>query len=292
MADNIRLPLSRSEKLLKGNKKQKHYEFAKVIISSMFSWEKYEEDGFECNDIDEYEEMEDFDIEETASTKCSHYFGYYDYYEKNNRSKMQKKRPKKLPSAITNDTKINVKNIEVALSNNCYNISHAKLSKLQKKMDNKTENFSNRKHNVAKKLTKLGLRRRNECPNTSLDKPMAEQHRFAVNSQSACFGEKSQDFIDLQYRELTPNDYDLLLTLDETIQKKTVAKNALEKIETKTVPAWMKEADDVCCICLQIFDQTMKQLPTCGHCFHVSCIDIWLGTASNVCPVDQQKVIL
>lgn len=41
-----------------------------------------------------------------------------------------------------------------------------------------------------------------------------------------------------------------------------------------------------CVICLSLFeDNDMgRSLPKCGHCFHVECIDMWLGSHTN-CPI-------
>lgn len=47
-----------------------------------------------------------------------------------------------------------------------------------------------------------------------------------------------------------------------------------------------------CSICLSAFQQgdTMRRLPTCGHCFHQSCIDLWL-LRQNKCPLCKGDVV-
>jgi len=169
-------------------------------------------------------------------------------------------------------------------------VSHVKVSKHRRKDENKTENVSRRKINIEKKLERLGLKRRNNVENTETE---AAMNRF-LTRKSIVFdeGKTARDLANLQYREITPNDYELLLTLDESTPPKTVSKNVLRAIETKTVPLWMKETNHVCCICFELLQSKMKELPHCGHCFHVSCIDKWLGTVSNVCPIDQQEVVV
>ncbi|KAL0550644.1 hypothetical protein IC582_015166 [Cucumis melo] len=48
-----------------------------------------------------------------------------------------------------------------------------------------------------------------------------------------------------------------------------------------------------CAICLAEFleGEEIRQLPQCGHCFHVSCVDTWLGTHSS-CPSCRQILVV
>ncbi|RZC84802.1 hypothetical protein C5167_047589 [Papaver somniferum] len=47
-----------------------------------------------------------------------------------------------------------------------------------------------------------------------------------------------------------------------------------------------KNSDTACLICLQEYqpNETVRSLPACNHCFHVSCIDVWLPINSR-CPI-------
>eukprot|EP00794_Sanderia_malayensis_P015776 gene15776-17368_t len=99
------------------------------------------------------------------------------------------------------------------------------------------------------------------------------------------------DVLQMQYRELTPNDYELLLSLDNSIPKKTLSYQSLQLIPKKKIIIKDIETDAVgcCCICLQSLDTDdsfVKKLPKCGHIFHATCIDTWLKAYSNVCPLD------
>ncbi|XP_021846848.1 RING-H2 finger protein ATL80 isoform X2 [Spinacia oleracea] len=53
-----------------------------------------------------------------------------------------------------------------------------------------------------------------------------------------------------------------------------------------------KQADD-CAICLTEFSDgdMMRILPRCGHAFHITCIDTWLGSHSS-CPSCRQLVLV
>lgn len=48
-----------------------------------------------------------------------------------------------------------------------------------------------------------------------------------------------------------------------------------------------------CAICLAEFmeGEEIRQLPQCGHCFHVSCVDTWLGSHSS-CPSCRQILVV
>lgn len=91
--------------------------------------------------------------------------------------------------------------------------------------------------------------------------------------------------IGLQHRELTPEDYDLLLQLDERVAPKTVSKDILSAMETDVVSP--ESAGDICAVCMDPYEvgQCRKFLP-CKHAFHAHCIDMWLENSSQNCPID------
>nr|KAG5699862.1 hypothetical protein BaRGS_034636 [Batillaria attramentaria] len=91
--------------------------------------------------------------------------------------------------------------------------------------------------------------------------------------------------INLQHREMTPEDYEMLLRLDEGIAPKTVEADVLQNFKTDVVgPA--SEGEE-CAVCMEQYEvgQNRKFLP-CGHAFHVQCIDMWLNNSSQNCPLD------
>ncbi|XP_041369902.1 uncharacterized protein LOC121383870 [Gigantopelta aegis] len=91
--------------------------------------------------------------------------------------------------------------------------------------------------------------------------------------------------ITLQHRDLTPEDYDTLLRLDDAVAVKTVPVSKLQSFRTDVVDDGC--AGDICSVCLDpyLLGQTRKFLP-CGHCFHANCIDMWLRNSSMNCPLD------
>ncbi|CAF1180012.1 unnamed protein product [Adineta steineri] len=96
--------------------------------------------------------------------------------------------------------------------------------------------------------------------------------------------------LDMQNRDLSPNDYEMLLRLDERVQRKTVNKNVLDKFPTVTVND--THLNEQCTICLETYNlgQQLKLLP-CSHMFHVNCIETYLKEFSTQCPLDNLSLI-
>jgi hypothetical protein len=90
--------------------------------------------------------------------------------------------------------------------------------------------------------------------------------------------------MDLQNRELTPEDYELLLLLDESVEKKKVSKDAFSSF-TQTVLT--KDLDVDCPICMSpmVTAEKVTTLP-CSHQYHTPCIEQWLTMSSPNCPLD------
>jgi hypothetical protein len=81
------------------------------------------------------------------------------------------------------------------------------------------------------------------------------------------------------HRDITTDDYDTLLVLDENTPKKTASEEQLRKI----VPV---EADpeSTCCVCLGSFEGTATGLPCCRAPFHEECLRKWLQDCKAKCP--------
>lgn len=94
--------------------------------------------------------------------------------------------------------------------------------------------------------------------------------------------------IALQNREITPEDYDLLVQLDCAVKPKTLSKDQIDSLRSDTVTSVL---DDVCSICIEDYTpgEQRKFLP-CGHYFHGQCIQTWLSWTSNRCPLDGKEL--
>merc|ERR1711907_686435 len=80
-------------------------------------------------------------------------------------------------------------------------------------------------------------------------------------------------------RELTPEDYEILLRLDESVAKKDVlsAEQAAALIEHTM------EEDDSCCVCMcDLESGESAVMLACGPYFHPPCIKDWLVKGKDV----------
>jgi len=97
-----------------------------------------------------------------------------------------------------------------------------------------------------------------------------------------------QHFAPILYRDLTENDYELLLQLDENLPNKA---GALPQ-QIQSIPTIVSSGEEElqCCICLSEVekDEVIKELG-CKHRFHAHCIDKWLAI-NSCCPIDKQPV--
>jgi len=136
-------------------------------------------------------------------------------------------------------------------------------------------------------------------PRFALIRPVMLTHEREAAAVSAGLDIFTYNMImDLQHRDITPEDYETLRRLDSSVQPKTIS---LEKLECAcprwTVPATRSATSqgaskELCCICLEHFacgDQ-LRRLP-CRHTFHSNCIVEWLTTSSDICPECSQPVV-
>lgn len=123
------------------------------------------------------------------------------------------------------------------------------------------------------------------------DHPAALKHELRSDNIPDGVGGFMRTVIDLQHRDLTPEDYELLLMLDESVAPKTVPKEALGSICVVTVDV-AAVVGELCSICMELYQaaQNVKTLP-CKHTFHADCIDHWLLTASQNCPLDGLAIV-
>jgi len=88
---------------------------------------------------------------------------------------------------------------------------------------------------------------------------------------------------DLFSRDITPEDYDLLLRLDKDVSKPTASSKCIEGLPSVPQEEFM---DGECSVCLCKFeaDDAVAALP-CKHRFHRSCVTKWLAECRRMCPL-------
>ncbi|XP_077966256.1 E3 ubiquitin-protein ligase Zswim2-like isoform X1 [Styela clava] len=106
---------------------------------------------------------------------------------------------------------------------------------------------------------------------------------------------------DLSTREITDNDYDLLLQLDSSSgDTAPVDLCGLPEHVINTLPmmkvrpgAKLLVPGKQCRICLRSYEvgEYVRKLPECKHIFHRECIDDWLSEDHRRCPIDKRLVV-
>ena len=125
--------------------------------------------------------------------------------------------------------------------------------------------------------------------NNRADRPAPVQNLRHTLHQNNAPSDLSGDLVgllvSLQHRDLTPEDYEILLRLDDSIAPKTIDKSLLCLFKTDLVTE--TTVGELCAVCMDHYEigQTRKFLP-CDHVFHQHCIDMWLENSSRNCPID------
>mmetsp|Transcript_110036 Transcript_110036/g.206289 ORF Transcript_110036/g.206289 Transcript_110036/m.206289 type:complete len:365 (-) Transcript_110036:211-1305(-) len=90
---------------------------------------------------------------------------------------------------------------------------------------------------------------------------------------------------ELMTRDLTPEDYELLLLLDEGVKKApTLSSGAAAALPSAVGTDWHGEACMIC-LCALEEDEDVRRMPGCGHMFHAACAARWLSDSKSSCPV-------
>lgn len=111
---------------------------------------------------------------------------------------------------------------------------------------------------------------------------------MAAQDRLPC-GLLAYEVCDLLFRDITPEDYETLLRLDETVAKPTACPDTVEGLPTTS---GKKLCGQECVVCLASFEESdvVTTLP-CRHHFHRSCVAKWLSECRNACPLCGSNVI-
>lgn len=100
----------------------------------------------------------------------------------------------------------------------------------------------------------------------------------------------------LMSRDITPEDYDMLLALDNDVSKE--ASELLSAADCDRLPGTdpaMNFEGEECAVCLGAMsdaDDAICGLPCCKHVFHRDCIVEWLTCFRAKCPLDNFDVVV
>mmetsp|Transcript_67664 Transcript_67664/g.135917 ORF Transcript_67664/g.135917 Transcript_67664/m.135917 type:complete len:355 (-) Transcript_67664:380-1444(-) len=84
-------------------------------------------------------------------------------------------------------------------------------------------------------------------------------------------------------RDIGPEDYEMLLRLDDTVPKKTASSEGVDRLSNVTPEDFM---GGKCSVCLCAFDEDDEVVALqCEHHFHRSCIRKWLSEYRHTCPL-------
>jgi len=121
------------------------------------------------------------------------------------------------------------------------------------------------------------------------DQQVSEAIRSSLAQNAQAFGGLTyQQLLDLQTRDLTPEDYERLLMLDETVAKRTLSAAQIAALpRSRFVAVAGAAAAELCTVCQSAYaaDEELLTLPRCQHRFHADCVSQWLSTASTKCPL-------
>lgn len=93
----------------------------------------------------------------------------------------------------------------------------------------------------------------------------------------------------LQSREISSDDYELLLELHEMDNKP----RCLGRDEISRLGSHLAAQTSCCAVCMceiEVGDDVRRLPCAAAHEFHVACIDAWLLNSAARCPVDQQEL--
>lgn len=241
-----------------------------VVLLDIEKFENYEpEDISDDEDFDELDFTLDFedradDIEHDLSYNFKRTrFNRYMHNTKCNRSKKHNKRDK-----------IRVKK----------KVHFNESNKLEKYRDNILENKQGPKSHINNNRNIHHYHHNHHTYNEeeALNRAIRESQLSGTSS-----GLTYRQILEIQTRELTPEDYELLLILDESIPKKTLKTEQISNFTTFIIKDLTTIDFELCVVCMEMFqtDEELTKLK-CNHIFHSNCINNWLSSYSTTCPVD------
>lgn len=102
-------------------------------------------------------------------------------------------------------------------------------------------------------------------------------------------GLMASELSQLLFRDITPDDYEMLLQLDESIPRPTASKDLVDSLPCASSEDCLGETCSVCLTAFELGD-SITFIPSCKHKFHRDCISKWLLERNKVCPLCGNEV--
>lgn len=90
-------------------------------------------------------------------------------------------------------------------------------------------------------------------------------------------------------RDITPDDYEMLLQLDEGVERPTASHEGVQSLPVAQEETFVGEN---CAVCLHAFDPAdTVNILACKHFFHRDCIGKWLTEHRRSCPLCGEEAV-
>jgi len=96
------------------------------------------------------------------------------------------------------------------------------------------------------------------------------------------------DVGDLLFRDIVPEDYDMLLRLDDGLEKRVASTEGVDALPSAGEEDYLGQNCTVCLAALERGEDVAK-LP-CTHVFHRSCVAKWLTEQKRACPLCNEEI--
>lgn len=288
----------------------------KVVILPFLNFDRPVREDSDTSDVASLED--DFDLSEEENYLLSYYPNELDFYDQKRGQVSRRTGGKKLSDGL-NSKRNCPRNVKVALpsskaiskrilndesgtSNKELRIKDQRIENAKRKKENKTNTkkvkgitdvqFKSERKPLSRCLRKPVKKTSPEINQTTNPLSYYNNSDFVLGSGNSAVKFEDQAFInlliELQNREITPEDYDLLTQLDCSVRPKTLSEAKIDSLQSDNVTSAL---DDICGICIEDYipGDVRKFLP-CGHHFHGHCIRTWLSTTSDRCPIDGKDV--
>mmetsp|Transcript_139024 Transcript_139024/g.387781 ORF Transcript_139024/g.387781 Transcript_139024/m.387781 type:complete len:241 (-) Transcript_139024:212-934(-) len=103
-------------------------------------------------------------------------------------------------------------------------------------------------------------------------------------------GGKSLAHHRLQFRDLTPEDYELLCELDKDIPRPGTLPQSIVDSLPRVLASECGSAECGVCLC-ELEPSSLVVLLDCQHALHPSCASRWLTTCKGTCPICQTATV-